>query len=165
MIEDYDYQESLKTMNPMEINKLGGQEALLQDYYNRVLKKNYANYHEAQQVLSQNEHVIMENAGDEEEGAREADTQNFDEKPLVRDSLRNLDDVQNKAISELEFYNQQQAALQDKLRQQEELLALVQRDIEARENFISGTSQTGATVQEHQAQSASSPQKENISQN
>lgn len=39
-------------MNPMEINKLGGQEALLQDYYNRVLKKNYANYHEAQQVLS-----------------------------------------------------------------------------------------------------------------
>ena len=103
-------------MNPMEINKLGGQEALLQDYYNRVLKKNYANYHEAQQVLSKNEHVILENAGDEDEGARETGTQNFDEKPLVRDSLKNLDDVQNKAISELEFYNQQQAALQDKLR-------------------------------------------------
>lgn len=39
-------------------------------------------------------------------------------------------------MAELEFYNQQQSALQEKLRQQEELLALVQKDIDARESLI-----------------------------
>jgi len=39
-------------------------------------------------------------------------------------------------MMELEYFNQQQAALHEKLRQQEELLALVQRDIETRENLV-----------------------------
>ena len=54
----------------------------------------------------------------------------------VRDSLKNLDDVQQQTMVELDFYNQQQRALKEKLRQQEELLALVQKDIDARENLI-----------------------------
>ena len=44
-------------------------------------------------------------------------------------------------MAELEYYNQQQAALQEKLRQQEELLALVQKDIETRENLVSNVFQ------------------------
>ena len=55
---------------------------------------------------------------------------------LVKDSLQGLDQNQEQTMAELDYYNQQQAALQEKLKQQEELLALVQRDIDARENLI-----------------------------
>ena len=39
-------------------------------------------------------------------------------------------------MTELDFFAQQQLALQMKLKKQEELLALVEQDISARENLI-----------------------------
>ena len=54
-------------MDPMDINKMGGQEAVLQDYYNRMLKKNYGHYDQAKKIINNHPQVIMEHADKEDE--------------------------------------------------------------------------------------------------
>lgn len=99
------------------------QQSLLQDIYQRLLQEKYSHHQEAKNLLH-HESIPEESS---HEGSRQS---------LVKDSLQGLDQVQEQTMAELDYYNQQQAALQDKLKQQEELLALVQRDIDARENLI-----------------------------
>lgn len=41
MIEDYDRQLALQNVDPAERNTQGGQDAVLQDYYQRMLQNKY----------------------------------------------------------------------------------------------------------------------------
>jgi len=110
----------------------------LQDYYDRVLRGQYDGYEQAQNLVQERLPQTLQR-------------DSFETGDSKQESLRQLDDVQKQQMMELEYFNQQQAALHEKLRQQEELLALVQRDIETRENLVSNVFQE-RNVQEQQQQ-------------
>lgn len=110
----------------------------MQDYYDRVLRGQYDGYEQAQNLVQERLPQTLQR-------------DSFETGDSKQESLRQLDDVQKQQMVELEYFNQQQAALHEKLRQQEELLALVQRDIETRENLVSNVFQE-RNVQEQQQQ-------------
>ena len=110
----------------------------MQDYYDRVLRGQYDGYEQAQNLVQERLPQTLQR-------------DSFETGDSKQESLRQLDDVQKQQMMELEYFNQQQAALHEKLRQQEELLALVQRDIETRENLVSNVF-LERNVQEQQQQ-------------